>query len=537
MTKPPSITDLDVSNGVVTKTPANMTKMRDILNQTGCGFCIAKWSQVTLHLGNGLTHSCHHPTPHKIPLEEIALNPSALHNTNYKKVQRRAMLNGERPAECDYCWRIEDNTTAFSDRVEKSLSNYSVKDHQDIVNMTGDENVYPKYLEVSFSRTCNFKCAYCGPDFSSKWAEEIASDGFYKMPVGHGYNWSDNAHYLGKEDNPYIDAFWKWWPDLNPHLEVLRITGGEPLLDKNTYKLLESLVENPRPELELSINSNGCPPDKLWDKFISLVQQLEANNSVKKFTLYTSAESFDSKNDYVRYGMNFAKWQANIEKFLDSTSYSRVTIMAAFNLLSITGFQKFLEYVLMLKCAYNYNGLFNWLEEQGVDVLNDIVRDRLPNEYKGRDLQTFQQRKSRSKERIFSRVGIDIPYVRQPDFLDSKITTINTMTKYFVPAINFMCSHAQTSDYYDCMGFEDWEIQKLKRIFTSNLFEIKKYETDNGMTTNVEIANMRARFASFIEEYDRRRNTNFLTVFPELSEFYDICKHVKNDLETRCQEN
>ena len=37
------------------------TKTRDKLNQTGCGMCLAKWTQVTIHLHLGRNHSCHHP--------------------------------------------------------------------------------------------------------------------------------------------------------------------------------------------------------------------------------------------------------------------------------------------------------------------------------------------------------------------------------------------------------------------------------------------------------------------------------------------
>ena len=98
---------------------------RDKLNEVGCGFCLAKWTQVTIHLQNGETHSCHHPVPHKIPLLELRRNPSALHNTKHKKRQRRAMLNGERPAECDYCWRVEDSGPEFSDRTYKSFEPWS----------------------------------------------------------------------------------------------------------------------------------------------------------------------------------------------------------------------------------------------------------------------------------------------------------------------------------------------------------------------------------------------------------------------------
>ena len=43
--------------------------------------CYAKWSQVSMHLTNGMTHSCYHPPTHKIDLQELAENPTALHNT------------------------------------------------------------------------------------------------------------------------------------------------------------------------------------------------------------------------------------------------------------------------------------------------------------------------------------------------------------------------------------------------------------------------------------------------------------------------
>ena len=51
------------------------------LDSVGCGFCLAKWTQVTLQMQTGHNHSCHHPRTHKIPVSEIQRNPSALHNT------------------------------------------------------------------------------------------------------------------------------------------------------------------------------------------------------------------------------------------------------------------------------------------------------------------------------------------------------------------------------------------------------------------------------------------------------------------------
>ena len=128
--------------------------------------CFAKWKQVTLHLQTGHTHSCHHPKTHKIPLEELKDNPSALHNTNFKKQQRKLMLNGKRPAECDYCWKVEDaldqKRDVLSDRYTKSYEPWAQDFKQEIISKKNwDDNVNPSYLEVSFSNVCNFKCSYC----------------------------------------------------------------------------------------------------------------------------------------------------------------------------------------------------------------------------------------------------------------------------------------------------------------------------------------------------------------------------------------
>jgi len=54
---------------------------REKLKKISCSMCLAKWTQVTMHLHNGHTHSCHHPAPHFIPLDELKDNPHALHNT------------------------------------------------------------------------------------------------------------------------------------------------------------------------------------------------------------------------------------------------------------------------------------------------------------------------------------------------------------------------------------------------------------------------------------------------------------------------
>ena len=230
-------------------------EVKEKLDKVGCGFCLAKWTQVTIHLGTGINHSCHHVKAHRIDLEELKNNPNALHNTGFKKNVRKQMLNNERPGECDYCWRIEDNTDKFSDRVYKSADEFSWSDYDTISNFTGDEDFYPRYVEISFSNVCNFKCAYCGPPFSSKWMEEIKQKGPYDLNIWK-YNMIDpnETPIPEREENPYIDAFWKWFPEAVKHMHTFRITGGEPLLSKHTQRVIDYLIENPQPNLKFAIN-------------------------------------------------------------------------------------------------------------------------------------------------------------------------------------------------------------------------------------------------------------------------------------------
>ena len=114
------------------------------LDSVSPSFCAAKWLNASIHLGHGYTHSCHLPIPHPIDKEAIKTDPSAIHNTEHKKKQRAKMLSGIRPAECEYCWKIEDiGRENISDRVYKSKI-YSDEDIKSIASKQLQENIMPR---------------------------------------------------------------------------------------------------------------------------------------------------------------------------------------------------------------------------------------------------------------------------------------------------------------------------------------------------------------------------------------------------------
>jgi len=449
------------------------------LNEIGIGMCLAKWTQTTIHLGLGHTHSCHHPRTHVIPIDEIKKNPSALHNTSYKKELRREMLEGKRPSECDYCWNIEDlgNESDFSDRILKSAEDWSLPYFEEIALSNYTDNFNPKYVEISFSNVCNFKCSYCMPSVSSQWMEEIERHGGY--PTSTLYNnldWvkkQNKMPILHREENPYVEAFWQWWPDLYKDVEHFRITGGEPLLDKNTFKILDYVIENPNPNLHLSINSNLNVPPELFNKFIDKIKIISLNRLVKNFVLYTSCEAKGASAEYIRYGLNYQEWLSNFTNYMMFIPNSNVVNMATYNVLSVTTFKSFLE---------------------------DIIK--------------FKQLSFALRREII----LDIPYLNNPPHQNIKILTDDYLI-YFDDQLNFM--NENSYDYnLRPWGFKDIEIHKMIRIRDMFVKNLSLELTDQDLIN-------RKDFSLFVDEHDKRRGTNFLRTFPEMTEFYNLCKSYK----------
>jgi organic radical activating enzyme len=295
----------------------------------------------------GKTHSCHHPSPHVIPITEIKKNPAALHDSEYKKEQRRLMLSKGRPEECSYCWKVEDTSTFYSDRTLTSSKFDFIKDYRTIKNSSWQDPAKLRMLEVSFSNVCNLACAYCGPQYSSKWAGEIASKGPYVQ--SDNYNEINFNQYLDKDENPYIEAFWEYLPTVYSGLKTLRITGGEPLLSRHTDALFKFILNNPNKKMEVVINTNLSVSRDILYKFIENLKLIKHN--VKKIKIATSCESTGARAEYIRDGLIYDVWLENCELYLKE-HIGPLQIMSTFNILSITSFSEFLTDIIKLKKKY-----------------------------------------------------------------------------------------------------------------------------------------------------------------------------------------
>ena len=452
-----------------------MKSAEQMQQDLGHALCLAKWKQVSLHLPTGLNNSCYHPPLHVIDSTLLSSNPGTLHNTPHKKEQRKIMLKQERPGECQYCWNMED-MGKLSDRHYRSGEPWAAKDFDTIKNCSGDEDVIPSYVEVNFNHACNLSCSYCSPQFSSTWAQEIECWGGYPTTTIH----NDPSHFVGRnrpiparEYNPYVEAFWKWWPDLYPELEHFRMTGGEPLLDKNTYRVFDYVLEHPSDKLHLNVTSNFSVDEKSWQKYLDYVKQLcdNDNKKLEHFMQYVSLDAWGPQAEYIRHGLDFSLLWDRVNQYLEEVPYrNSLTFIVTMNNLSVTSLDHLFAGILGLRKTYS---------------------------------KTYQ------------RVWFDTPVLRQPAWQSLQI-----LPEAYAEKLEYLWAWMvkQTEKPEDPFhGFKDYECQRLDR-------DIAWMRKGQALDTEYLQRN-KADFYRFFNEHDRRRGTDFLKTFPEMAQWWQECAY------------
>jgi organic radical activating enzyme len=436
---------------------------QQVLDPLSSSFCAAKWYNATIWLGSGQTTSCHHPPAHLIDVDKVNNNSRLLHNTDQKKDDRRKMLAGERPAGCEYCWKIEDmDTNAVSDRVYKSKI-YPIEALHEAAKTPIQNDVNLRTLEISFDRTCQFACSYCNPAFSSTWVNDIRKHGPYVGLVSDGRNHFTHTHdssqlYKFGETNPYVEAFFDWWErDLHHTLQELRITGGEPLMSGYTWKLIEWFKQNQgRSTTRLAINSN------LGIELPKMMEFGAAIRTLPDVELYTSMEATWKQAEYIRDGLDFNQWFGNMLYLLEGDFVNKIHVMGTINALCLTTLVDNLNMLLSLKQKYGSN-----------------------------------------------RINFTLNILRFPSFQSALVLPDALRNRYRLQ-LQAWLFHNQSNP---CL--QEHEINHVQRLI--DYLDIVK----TPHSESFELPKLLNDFKKFYTQYDQRRGKNFDRCFPELSEWYE----------------
>lgn len=196
----------------------------------------------------------------------LADNPESYDvNLPSLKDMRSQMLRGELPRECRVCKEMESaGLKSYREDYRESFKT----SNKDLIAMTTPGGHYEGSLEemdLSLGNLCNLKCRMCSSLYSSKYCSEPSS-----------------VH-----DGSFIESLKK---DHFERVRKITIAGGEPLITKSFYDLLQNLVDwNLAPQIDLFIHTNMSiwPEEKLGNlKFFNRVDICVSFDGVGKVVEY-----------------------------------------------------------------------------------------------------------------------------------------------------------------------------------------------------------------------------------------------------------
>jgi MoaA/NifB/PqqE/SkfB family radical SAM enzyme len=288
--------------------------------------CPMPWMHMMINQSGGVKACCVYNTT----IGNIVNNSinEVFHNQHYVQL-RQHLLAGEKVAECDRCWNLEDRGST-SNRL-RHLSFLK----KDLLTKYLDSPTISS-LDLSPGNTCNFKCRICNPDSSSLFAQEVQS--VNKLVPVKSFNWAEsNATVIDEISN------------LMPSLTNLDMYGGEPFLIKPLVRLLQQAIEQGQSEhIRLHYNSNGSVyPEHLieyWKKFKHIDIQFSIDNVGKRFELER--------------GGQWKQVHTNISKLVDlGLPNLKISIMPTISIMNILYLDEILRWAKELGLTVNFNYL------------------------------------------------------------------------------------------------------------------------------------------------------------------------------------
>ena len=279
-------------------------------------FCMAPWTH--LHVWpDGKAFSCC-VTPMDMPLGTTqGASLAQIWNSERQRELRLNMLSGKPSPGCTRCYEIEDSGgESYRHGINRSYGH-----HFPLVQETQPDGTVQTLnlalMDFRFSNLCNFKCRTCGPQLSSGWHGDIKALG---RPV------TGSPVIAISEHSPHV------WEELVGHLERVEsiyFAGGEPMLMREHWDVLDWLIAHGRTEVRLRYNTN----------FSSLGHgRHDAVERWRHFPNVTVCASLDGKGargEYLRKGQRWDRTERNRERLRREAPHVKFLLHPTISLMNI----------------------------------------------------------------------------------------------------------------------------------------------------------------------------------------------------------
>lgn len=313
-------------------------------------FCVMPWNSLATN-ASGVYRVCCNSTPSKNTIknekgESLKIHthlPSEAWNApTYTKI-RQQMLDGQRPEMCERCFKEEDAG------IESARINWNRRWYDSSKEYVVEEKPNIEYVDLRLGNLCNLRCRMCNPYSSNQWVDEW-NQVVTKAELVPNFKISDEeAKRLSDMNWPSKSKTWDSLIEIAETIEEIYLTGGEPTLAIEQYKLFDILIERDLAKnIKLKYNTNltNIPKKMLeyWEKF-------------KKIQINASIDAYGDLNRYIRYPTAWVSVEKNMDRFVEM---SNVEVQ--------------LHCTVQTYNILNLNELFDWMKKyQNVKLYLNIL--------------------------------------------------------------------------------------------------------------------------------------------------------------------
>jgi sulfatase maturation enzyme AslB (radical SAM superfamily) len=283
-------------------------------------FCVLPWMHVASNSSGNLRLCCN-STPGKNVLLDDQGRPfklsqsvgewSRVYNSDWMKKIRQSMMSGHEVDICHRCYKeekvgLKSARLAWNEKYLEKVEKEVLRTEKD-----GEAVFKPIYFDLRLGNLCNLKCRMCNPYASQKWLED--------------WNHLKSLQKITQEEQQRL-ASMDWFREEGfvdnllkaiDSVEEIYFTGGEPLLIKKHFEILDAIIIRGRAsDVSIKYNTNltYLPPRifDLWAQF-------------KKVSVNISMDGVGAVNEYIRYPLDWNEFKKNI-LFLDQFATKKKNI-------------------------------------------------------------------------------------------------------------------------------------------------------------------------------------------------------------------
>ena len=267
---------------------------------------------------------------------------------NIEKLQKKMLGdNIEKTCpECEVCWNFENMGR------ESYRTNYNTF----WLNRLGDENVEkvldnPKLntLDLQFGHVCNNSCVMCNTSLSSQL--------YVTKSKMHKNSTDEEQKKFYEKDLNYIKDHMDWTSDdysyekvknLCKDIDVIKISGGEPIFNPRFPEFLEYIVNKEIPIRRIHLTTNGT----IYNQFV--VDQL--NKIKEKVQVKFSIEAIGEQEEFIRWPTNWEEKESNIIKYIEAIEHegkeTTIEISSCIQSLTLTSINNVKYFVEKLQARF-----------------------------------------------------------------------------------------------------------------------------------------------------------------------------------------